>query len=78
MKDKSMEIKQSNRKLIIGTVAGLHLYFLTPALLSFQKKFPQLEIEYIEASSLSLRESVINQEIDISLIAIYEKTIYKL
>lgn len=75
MKDKSMEIKRSNRKLTIGTVAGLHLYFLTPALLSFQKKFPQLEIEYIEASSLSLRESVINQEIDISLIAIYEKTI---
>ncbi|MFJ5769007.1 LysR family transcriptional regulator [Psychrobacillus sp. NPDC093180] len=75
MKDKSMEIKHSNRKLTIGTVAGLHLYFLTPALLSFQKQFPQLEIEYVEASSLSLRESVINQEIDISIIAIYEKTI---
>lgn len=75
MKDRSKEIKQLQRKVTIGTVAGLHLHFLTPALVSFQKKFPQLEIEYIEASSLSLRESVIRQEVDISLIAIYEKTI---
>lgn len=74
MKDKSMEIKQSTRKFTIGTVAGLHLNFLTPALLSFKKKFPQLKIEYIEASSLSLKESIINKEIDISLIVIYEKT----
>ncbi|SDM37160.1 DNA-binding transcriptional regulator, LysR family [Psychrobacillus sp. OK028] len=74
MNEKSNKSNQLNKKLSIGTVAGLHLHFLTPALLSFQKKFPFLDIEYIENSSLALRESVINHELDISLIVLYEKT----
>lgn len=75
MKNKSKEINQLSRKLSIGTVAGLHLHFLTDTLLTFQQRFPQLEIDYMEASSLSLRESVIHQELDISLIVIYEETL---
>lgn len=75
MNEQSQKINQLTRKLSIGTVAGLHLNFLTTALLTFQKKFPLLDIEYIEDSSLALRESILNSELDISLIVLYEKTI---
>lgn len=75
MNEQSKKINQLTRKLSIGTVAGLHLHFLTTALLTFQKKFPLLDIEYIEDSSLALRESILNSELDISLIVLYEKTI---
>lgn len=75
MNEQSKKINQLTRKLSIGTVAGLHLHFLTTALLTFQKKFPLLDIEYIEDSSLALRESILKSELDISLIVLYEKTI---
>ncbi|WP_039042229.1 LysR family transcriptional regulator [Sporosarcina sp. ZBG7A] len=64
-----------NSKMRIGTVKGLHLNFLMPAFLSFKASFPHLSFEYEEAGSISIRNSVIKQNIDIGIAVLYAETL---
>jgi len=72
---KAKKISSSNnKKLIIGTISGLHISFFTSILLHLKEQFPDLEVNYIENKSLVLQEAILNNQIDISLIVIYEQT----
>lgn len=72
---KAEEFKNTIQKeLKIGLVTGLHLPFLPKVLSKIKEEFPLLEIKFTELASLDIIESILNKQLDIGIIALYNKT----
>ncbi|WP_158232514.1 LysR family transcriptional regulator [Sporosarcina sp. P13] len=63
------------KELKIGLVSGLHLPFLPDILSELKNKFPNQQVSFREMSSLKILEATINNQLDIGILAIYEKTL---
>ncbi|WP_066318914.1 LysR family transcriptional regulator [Bacillus sp. FJAT-29814] len=76
LKDQAAKYNQSlQNRLSIGIVSGLHLPFLPKLLSLLKQEFPQQEITLIEKSSLNIIEAIIQDEIDLGILVIYEETL---
>jgi len=62
------------KKIRIGIIAGLHLTFIPDILSELKDKFPNLNIELIELTSLEIIEAIKVENIDLGILAIYEET----
>ncbi|MBU8918347.1 LysR family transcriptional regulator [Bacillus sp. FJAT-29953] len=78
LKDKISDLRfTEKRELKIGIVSGLYLPFLPTLLSELKSEFPELIISFTEKSSMEIAESIINKELDIGVIPIYENTLKK-
>ncbi|MFK9093061.1 LysR family transcriptional regulator [Bacillus salipaludis] len=78
LKRKVVELNKSKQKeLKIGLVSGMHLPFIPSILLELKEEFPHLSIIFAEKSSVEITDAIIEKDLDIGVVAIYEKTVKK-
>lgn len=58
----------------IGIIDGLHLPFMPALFAELKKEFSKLNILLVELSSINIIKALLNDEIDLGILAIYEKT----
>lgn len=66
---------RKQKELKIGLVTGLHLPFLSNIIAKLRKEFPALSISFVEQSSTEIVDAILNKELDVGILAIYEKTL---
>lgn len=67
--------KSGQNELNIGLVTGLHLPFLPKILAQIKKEYPYQLITFQELSSIEIIKKIINKELDIGIVVVYENTI---
>ena len=67
----------NNQQLQIGLVSGLYLPFLPLIISQLRNDFPKLNINLIEKGSVEIIQAIIDKEVDIGVLAIYENTLKK-
>lgn len=78
LKKKVIELSETDQDDInIGVISGLHLPFLPSIISQLKKEYPHQTINIIEKSSVDITEAVINKELHIGVIAVYENTLKK-
>lgn len=76
LKEQAESYRNSTKNHIyIGIVTGLYLPFLPKLLSKLKMEFPQQEITLVERSSIKITEAIIQHEIDLGILVIYEKTL---
>jgi LysR family transcriptional regulator, transcription activator of glutamate synthase operon len=76
IKEQANLYKHSKQKhLNIGIVSGLHLPFLPKVLSQIKQEFPYLQITFSEKRSIDILDGILNKEIDIGIVAIYNETL---
>lgn len=66
--------KSGQNELKIGLVTGLHLPFLPKILAQIKKEFPYQFITFQELGSIEIVKRIINKELDIGIVVVYENT----
>lgn len=78
LKQRIVELKNTEkRELKIGLISGLYIPFLPSLLSEIKKEFPDIVITFIEKSSVEITNSIIDKELDIGVVAIYENSLKK-
>lgn len=76
LKHKVVELNTQNQKeLKIGLVSGMHLPFIPSILLEIKEIFPNLSIVFVEKGSIEISNAIIEEVLDLGVIAVYENTL---
>ncbi|ASN04292.1 LysR family transcriptional regulator [Virgibacillus necropolis] len=76
--DKAEEYKNpDSHELKIGLVSGLYLPFLSTIISLLRSDFPKLTITLIEKGSIEIIDAILDEELDIGILALYENTLRK-
>ncbi|GAB3042193.1 LysR family transcriptional regulator [Virgibacillus ainsalahensis] len=62
------------KALNIGIISGLHLPFIPNLFSKLKREFPYLDVELFEFSSLKIIKALMDTNIDLGILAIYEET----